>query len=198
MAPFTSYKVRVYRLPIQKITRNIHLLSRGSSPHSVLGCFRLTTIQSETRLWLRSKTATFKTAPIPDEETNWFCEVIFHQPIILPKFPGNCMKTKKSERRDEGGGGGTHPNFYYVDLPLHWCVAVLLAQLTDLQRGGNRLKLLSRTLTDPGFPRGGSVNHPGWAPTYNFAKCSQRKNLDRGVVVRPVFYYVDLPLMKIF
>ena len=60
--------------PIQNTTRSMHLLSRGSSPHSVLGCFRLTTIQSDTRLWLRSKTATFKTAPIP---ANWFCEVIF-------------------------------------------------------------------------------------------------------------------------
>ena len=29
-------------------------------------------------------------------------------------------------------------------------------------------------VADPGFPRGGSANSPGGAPTYDFAKFSQK------------------------
>ena len=29
-------------------------------------------------------------------------------------------------------------------------------------------------VTDPGFPRGGGANSPGGAPTYDFAKISQK------------------------
>ena len=38
------------------------------------------------------------------------------QHMILPKFPKNYMKLK--EFGPPGGGGATHPKFYYVDLPL--------------------------------------------------------------------------------
>ena len=52
-------------------------------------------------------------------------------------------------------------------------------------------------MADPGFPRGGGANSGGGAPTYDFAKFSQKLHeietiLTRGA--RPKFYYVDPPL----
>ena len=38
-----------------------------------------------------------------------------HQHTILQKFPKNCMKLKEFGP----SGGGAHPQFYYVDPPLH-------------------------------------------------------------------------------
>ena len=54
------------------------------------------------------------------------------------------------------------------------------------------------SVADPGFPRGGGANSPGGAPTYDFAKFSQKLHeieriwIPRGA--RPKFYYVDPPL----
>ena len=54
-------------------------------------------------------------------------------------------------------------------------------------------------VADLGFPRGGGANSPGGAPTYNFAKISQKLHeieriwTPRGGA-RPKFYYVDPPL----
>ena len=58
---------------------------------------------------------------------------------------------------------------------------------------------LLRTVADPGFPRGGGANSPGGAPTYDFAKFSQKLHeIERiwtpGGGARPKFYYVDPPL----
>ena len=55
-------------------------------------------------------------------------------------------------------------------------------------------------VADPGFPRGGGANSPGGAPTYDFAKISQKLHeIERiwapgGGGARPKFYYVDPPL----
>ena len=55
-------------------------------------------------------------------------------------------------------------------------------------------------VADPGFPRGGGANSPGGAPTYDFAKFSQKLHeIERiwtpgGGGARPKFYYVDPPL----
>ena len=55
-------------------------------------------------------------------------------------------------------------------------------------------------MADPGFPRGGGANSPGGAPTYDFAKISQKLHeIERiwtpGRGARPKFYYVDPPLV---
>ena len=56
-------------------------------------------------------------------------------------------------------------------------------------------------MADPGFPRGGGANSPGGAPTYDFAKFSQKLHemeriwTPRGGGARPKFYYVDPPLL---
>ena len=52
-------------------------------------------------------------------------------------------------------------------------------------------------MADPGFPRGGGANSPGGAPTYDFAKFSQKVHeIERiwtpGGGARPKFY-VDPP-----
>ena len=55
-------------------------------------------------------------------------------------------------------------------------------------------------MADPGFPRGGGRQLPRGAPTYDFAKNSQKLHeieriwAPRGGGVRPKFYYVDPPL----
>ena len=54
-------------------------------------------------------------------------------------------------------------------------------------------------VADPGLPRGGGANSPGGAPTYDFAKFSQKLHeieriWTRGGGARPKFYYVDPPL----
>ena len=61
--------------------------------------------------------------------------------------------------------------------------------------------LLHYSVADPGFPRGGGANSPGGgAPTYDFAKFSQKLHeieriwTPRGGA-RPKFYYVDPPLL---
>ena len=61
--------------------------------------------------------------------------------------------------------------------------------------------LLSDSVADLGFPRGGGANSPGGAPTYDFAKFSQKLHeIERiwtpggGGGTRPKFYYVDPPL----
>ena len=36
--------------------------------------------------------------------------------------------------------------------------------------------LMSRTVADPGFPRGGGANSPGGTPTYDFVKFYQKKH----------------------
>ena len=56
-------------------------------------------------------------------------------------------------------------------------------------------------VADPGFPRGGGANSPGGAPTYDFAKFSQKLHeieriWARGGGARPKFYYVDPPLVR--
>ena len=62
-----------------------------------------------------------------------------------------------------------------------------------------RFWIESRSVADPGFPRGGGANSPGGAPTYDFAKFSQKLHeieriwTPRGGA-RPKFYYVDPPL----
>ena len=43
---------------------------------------------------------------------------------------------------------------------------VWIQQLVDIS--------LSMSVAVPGFPRGGGANSPGWAPTYDFAKFSQK------------------------
>ena len=54
-------------------------------------------------------------------------------------------------------------------------------------------------VADLGFPQGGGANSPGGAPTYDFAKFSQKLHeieriwAPRGGA-RPKFYYVDPPL----
>ena len=59
------------------------------------------------------------------------------------------------------------------------------------------------SVADPGFPRGGGANSPGGAPTYDFAKFSQKLHeieriwTPRGGA-RPKFYYVDPPLYIYF
>ena len=59
------------------------------------------------------------------------------------------------------------------------------------------------SVADPGFPRGGGANSPGGggAPTYDFAKFSQKLHeIERiwtrggGGGAHPKFYYVDPPL----
>ena len=65
------------------------------------------------------------------------------------------------------------------------------------------LSLLSQSVADPGFPRGEGVNPPGWTPTYDFAKFSQKLHeIERiwtlgggGGGARPKFYYVDPPIL---
>ena len=55
-------------------------------------------------------------------------------------------------------------------------------------------------MADLGLPRGGRANPPGGAPTYDFAKFSQKLHeIERiwtpgGGGASPKFYYVDLPL----
>ena len=54
-------------------------------------------------------------------------------------------------------------------------------------------------VADLGFPRGGGANSPGGAPTYDFAKFSQKLHeIERIWAPRrgahPNFYYVDPPL----
>ena len=54
-------------------------------------------------------------------------------------------------------------------------------------------------MADPGFPRGGGANSPGGAPSYNFAKFSQKLHEIERIWpprggARPKFYYVDPPL----
>ena len=57
-----------------------------------------------------------------------------------------------------------------------------------------------QSVADPGFPRGGGANPPGGAPTYDFAKFSQKLHeieriwTPRGGGARPKFYFVDPPL----
>ena len=52
-----------------------------------------------------------------------------------------------------------------------------------------------QAVTDPGFPRGGGANSPGWAPTCDFAKISQKLHeIER--IWTPKFYYVDPPLTR--
>ena len=57
-------------------------------------------------------------------------------------------------------------------------------------------------MADLGFPRGGGANSPGGAPTYDFAKFSQKLHeieriwAPRGGA-RPKFYYVDPPLILV-
>ena len=61
--------------------------------------------------------------------------------------------------------------------------------------------LTQYSVADPGFPRGGGANSPGGAPTYDFAKFSQKLHeieriwTPRGGGARPKFYYVDPPLI---
>ena len=55
-------------------------------------------------------------------------------------------------------------------------------------------------MADPVFPPGGGANSPGGAPTYDFAKISQKLHeIERIWAPRggahPKFYYVDLPLL---
>ena len=54
-------------------------------------------------------------------------------------------------------------------------------------------------MADLGFPRGEGANSPGGAPTYNFAKFSQKlheiERIWRGGGTRLKFYYVDPPLI---
>ena len=57
----------------------------------------------------------------------------------------------------------------------------------------NKLTVTSCSVADPEFPRGWGVNSPG-APTYDFAKISQ-KRIWIGGGARPKFYYVDPPLV---
>ena len=57
---------------------------------------------------------------------------------------------------------------------------------------GNKVKF-ECSIADPGFPRGGGANSPGGAPTYDFAKISQKLH----EIESPKFYYVDPPLMLI-
>ena len=61
-------------------------------------------------------------------------------------------------------------------------------------------------MADPGFPQGGGANSPGGggAPTYDFAKFSQKLHeIERiltpggGGGARPKFYYVDPPLLRV-
>ena len=56
-------------------------------------------------------------------------------------------------------------------------------------------------MADPGFPRGGGTNSPGGAPTYDFAKFSQKLHEIERIWtlggVSPKFYYVDPPLTTI-
>ena len=58
-------------------------------------------------------------------------------------------------------------------------------------------------MADLGFPRGGGANSPGGAPTYDFAKFSQKLHeieriwAPRGGA-RPKFYYVDPPLTYVY
>ena len=58
-------------------------------------------------------------------------------------------------------------------------------------------------MADLGFPRGGGANCPGGAPTYDFAKFSQKLHeieriwAPRGGGARPKFYYVDPPLVGV-
>ena len=54
-------------------------------------------------------------------------------------------------------------------------------------------------MADLAFPRGGGANSLGGAPTYDFAKFSQKLHeieriLTPGGGTRPKFYYVDPPL----
>ena len=55
-------------------------------------------------------------------------------------------------------------------------------------------------MADPGFPRGGGANSPGGAPTYDFAKFSQKLHEIERIWTpgggHPKFYYVDPPLPK--
>ena len=58
------------------------------------------------------------------------------------------------------------------------------------------------TVADPGFLPGGGANSPGGAPTYDFAKFSQKLHeIERiwtpGGGARPKFYYVDPPLVHV-
>ena len=60
------------------------------------------------------------------------------------------------------------------------------------------------TVVDPGFPQGEGANSPGGgAPTYDFAKFSQKLHeIERiwtpgGGGARPKFYYVDPPLVHL-
>ena len=56
-------------------------------------------------------------------------------------------------------------------------------------------------VADLGFPQGGGANSPGGAPTYDFAKFSQKLHeIERiwapgGGGARRKFYYVDPPLV---
>ena len=57
----------------------------------------------------------------------------------------------------------------------------------------------TKAVADPGFPRGGGADSRG-APTYNFAKCSQKLHEIERIWTRggarPKFYYVDPPLQS--
>ena len=60
---------------------------------------------------------------------------------------------------------------------------------------------MTYAVADPGFPRGGGANSPGGAPTYDFAKFSQKLHEIERIWTpgeggaRPKFYYVDPPLL---
>ena len=57
-------------------------------------------------------------------------------------------------------------------------------------------------VADPGFPRGGGANSPGGAPTYDFAKISQKLHEIERIWtpaggVRPLRPPLDLPLVPV-
>ena len=61
----------------------------------------------------------------------------------------------------------------------------------------HKLISIREAVADSGFPRGGGANSPGGAPTYDFAKISQKLHEIERIWTggaRPKFYYVDPPL----
>ena len=75
--------------------------------------------------------------------------------------------------------------------------------MARIGNGSSKQRPIYYPVADLGFPRGGGANSPGGAPTYDFAKFSQklheieRISAPRGGGACPKFYYVDPPLLSI-
>ena len=110
---------------------------------------------------------------------------LVRQPIILKNF---CQKLHENERiRPRGGGASLTPHWILHSQHHQW-------RIQEFSNGGTNYSGGSRI-----FPRRGRQLSGGGAPTYDFAKFSQKLHeieriwTPRGGA-RPKFYYVDPPL----